>query len=153
MAREEILLTQQKLDEIKAEFEILTTTKRKELADKLDWYRNNAEDEEDPSYYEVLEEKQVLEAKILELENIISRAKLLTAPQNGEVNMGNTVTVETKGKEVEFMIVDKIEADPQNGKFSDESPIGTKLLNKKPGESIEVDTPSGKMKYKVISIS
>lgn len=148
-----LLITKEKKAELEKDLAELVNVKRKEIADKLDWYRDNAEDnDEESAYSEVLEEKELLEHKISELETMLSTAKLITNTSNDKVSIGNTVKIKSDKTEHEYMIVSKVEADPTQNKISNEAPLGKKLLGKKVGDEVEVDSPSGKTVYKILSI-
>lgn len=148
-----LLITKEKKAELEKDLAELVNVKRKEIADRLNWYRDNAEDnDEESAYSEVLEEKDILEIKIAELEDVIANAQIITKQDTNKVSMGNVIKVRCGNEVSEYRLVSHVESDPVEGKISNESPLGKKLVNKKAGDEFEVDTPSGKKKYTIISI-
>ena len=148
-----LYITKEKKKELEKDLKELVNIKRKEIADKLDWYRDNAEDnDEESAYSEVLEEKELLEHQISELENMLTTAKIIEHVSTNKVSIGSCVKIKSGNLEHEYLIVSKVEADPTENKISNESPIGKKLLGKKVGDEFEVDTPAGKKTYKILSI-
>ena len=151
---DKIFITKEKEKELQEEIKVLIDVKRKEIADKLEWYRDNIEDEETHSAFsEVLEEKGLMEEKIREIKEILTEASIIGKVSTDTISIGNKVKIKIGSKEVEYMIVSEIEADPAVAKISNKSPIGSVLLGKTKGDEVEVETPGGKKKYKIIGIS
>jgi transcription elongation factor GreA len=90
-----------------------------------------------------------------ELESLMQNVQVIKPPKsNGQVRLGSTVQLKgTTGKSQQFQIVGTMEADPMNGKISDESPIGKELLGKKEGDQAFIKTPSETAAYRIVSIS
>ena len=147
-----VYLSKDKIAELKKELEELKTVRRKELADKLDWYRKSAE-EGDVQYAEVLMEKENLELEIAKLEDLLAKAQVRKKVKSDSVQVGSTVTVQIGNKKETFTIVEPVEADPVHRKLSDDSPVGKALLGAKVGDIVKVVTPVAKVEYKVIKIS
>ena len=107
---------------------------------------------ENAEYHEARTEQSFNEGRILEIENTFKNAEV--AEQNGGrgVQIGSKVNTKVGDSEKEFVIVGTNEGNPIEGLISCDSPLGQSLLNKEVGETAEVETPKGKMKYKIISI-
>lgn len=145
--------TEEGLEKMKAELEHLKTTKQKELAERLRKAIAFGDLSENFDYHDAKEQQEMLQRRIAELEEEIHEAKVVE--QNGKsdkVQIGATVTVEGSGVQI-FKIVTASEADPLEGKISVESPMGSSLLGKKVGESVECQTPDGRVLCKVLDIS
>lgn len=152
--KKELQLTPKKFKSLNDQLEEMKTIGRKLLADKLDEYRAESNQEDSAAYNEVLEEKESLEREIIELEDMLKDAKVSKRVCNPKsVGVGCKVTVEASGKKHKYEIVSSIESDPEAGKLSDESPLGVALKGKKAGEKAKVNTPQGDIEYKVVSIN
>lgn len=146
-------LTQAGVDELKIEVDSLIT-KRPVIADAIKSARELGDLSENAEYQSVLAEKDRTEARISEVENILANAEIIKKPRgDSKVQLGSVVKLKGDGKAKEFQIVGTVEADPLNGKISDESPIGQALLGKKEGESVEIKTPTDTTAYKIVDIS
>jgi transcription elongation factor GreA len=146
-------LNQESLEKLKKELNYLKTVKRREVAKQLGQAAGFGDITENAAYQEARESKEFLERRILELEKKIEEAVIVKKPQkSNQVQLGSTVLVESPQKRIEFKIVDPEEADPLQGKISYDSPLGKNLLNKTKGSVVEVKTPGGKVKYKIIQI-
>jgi len=142
------------LQKLKEKLEFLKTTKRREIANRIKVAKELGDLSENAEYQDAKDEQAFNEGEILEIENTIKNAVIID--KNGQhniVEVGNSVQVKTTSGEKEFMIVGSNEADPPLGKISNESPIGQALLGKKKGDDVEVETPGGKIKYKILAIS
>ncbi len=150
----EQIITQEGYDKLKAELDYLSTTRRREIADRIERAKELGDLSENAEYSEAKDAQALNETRILEL---TSTLKNVTVVGNGggsdTVAMGSTVTVKCDNKERVFTIVSFNEADPASGKISNESPLGLAFLSRKKGETVEVETPRGIMKYKIIKIS
>ncbi|MCK5358150.1 MAG: GreA/GreB family elongation factor, partial [Elusimicrobiales bacterium] len=94
------------------------------------------------------------EGRVIELKQALKNVTIVKNGQNGgQVAMGSKVKVKVNGEEREYTIVSFNEADPGNGKISNESPLGQAFLDKKSGDNVSVDTPKGTTEYKIISVS
>jgi transcription elongation factor GreA len=108
---------------------------------------------ENAEYDAARSEQGRVETRIAEIEDILQNAAVISGGKTSKVVLGNTVKLKTDGKEVSYIIVGSVEADPLEGKISDVSPIGEALLGKKIGEKVDITTPKGATKYEVVSIS
>lgn len=142
----------QKLEE---ELEYLKTTKRRELAERLNFAIKQGDLSENADYSAAKEEQAFLEGRIRQLEGMLRHVEIITEQSGGEVRLGSRVTV----KEVDgfdddevFTMVGAAEANPLEGKISNESPLGRALLGKHIGDEVEVDAPAGRITFKIVKI-
>ncbi len=147
-------LTQAGVDELKKELQELIAL-RSEIANRIKTAREFGDLSENMEYSSARQEQERNEARISEIEHILSNVQIITAPKNdGKVVLGSTVELKSdSGKKKQFQVVGTVEADPLNGKISDESPIGQALMGKKEGEKIEIKTPAETTSYTIVGIS
>lgn len=138
--------------ELEAELETLKG-RRGEIADKIAEARNYGDLSENADYDTAREDQALVETRIAEIEDILSRAEIIKASNSSRVTVGSTVELKNDGKTVTYTLVGPVEADPLEGKISDESPIGEALMGKKVGESATIMTPKGSMTYDIVKIS
>ena len=154
---EEFLLTQEGYDKIVTEHEELVSVRRKEISEKLKEAISYGDISENAEYDSAKNEQAELEERILKLENMIRKAKIIDEQDmnSDQVRVGLTAKVEdtNSGDQMEFTIVGSTEADPFNGKISNESEVGKNLLGKKLGEVVEIIVPDGTLSYKIVNIS
>lgn len=150
--RKEYQLTLDGKQELQAELEDLKA-RRGEIAEKIATARDFGDLSENAEYSSAKEEQSQVETRIAEIESILLNSSIIEVTNNSEVEVGNTVELKTDGKEATYSVVGSVEADPLEGKISDESPIGQALLGKKVGDTVSIETPKGTMAYKVIKIS
>ncbi len=158
---DQTLVTKEGLKKLKEELENLKTVRRQEVANRLKEAISYGDLSENSEYEEAKNEQAFVEGRILELENKIKNAKIISekksdARRGKEVEIGSTVTVSEKGHgddSARYTIVGSTEADPLEHKISNESPLGKSLLGKHKGDLVEVDAPSGKSKYEIISVA
>jgi transcription elongation factor GreA len=146
-------LTQSGVDELQAEVDILIG-KRAGIADAIKTAREQGDLAENAEYQSARAEQERNESRISEIENILQNVEIIQKPKgDSKVQLGSVVKLKGEGgKAKEFQVVGTVEADPLNGKISDESPIGRALLGKKEGESVEITTPADTTSYKIASI-
>lgn len=151
------LLTYAGLKSLEDELENLKVVKRKEVAAKIKEAREQGDLSENAEYDAAKDEQRDIEARIEELENILKNVEVIVEDEVDldKINVGCIVKVFdiTFDEEMEFRIVGSTEANSLEGKISNESPVGQALLGKKVGETTEVETQAGQMKYKVLEIS
>src|SRR3989344_5795437 len=135
-------LTQEGVDELREELQQLIA-KRSEIAESIKTAREQGDLSENAEYHAAKDEHERNESRILELEGILGSVDIIKKPKgDSKVQLGSTVTLKSEaGKTKEFQVVGTVEADPLNGKISDESPIGRALLGKKEHEEVEIITP------------
>ena len=152
----EIKLSQESLDNYKEELEYLKTTRADEVAEQLKEARSFGDLSENAEYDEAKNEQGKLYSRIAELEEIIKHAVVVTGDTYAadEVSPGCYFVVEDMefGDREEYHFVGSQEADPMDGKISDESPFGKAVLGHKVGEIIEVEAPIGVVKYKIVDM-
>ncbi len=149
-------LTQDGIDDLTKELNGLVA-ERPIVADNIKTAREFGDLSENAEYQTARLEQEKNEARISEVEAILANAEVITAPKptNGKpakVSLGSTVKLEN-GTVKQFQVVGTVEADPLNGKISDESPIGQALLGKKVGDEVEIKTPAETTHYKIVEIS
>lgn len=145
-------LSQEGYEQHKQELEDLKF-KRQEIANRLEEAKALGDLSENQEYISAKEAQAFNEGKILELEQLLREAQVIEKNRKySSVQVGATVEVQGNGKKQPFVIVGSEEADPAQGKISNESPLGKAFLGHKVGESVEVSTPAGQVKYKIISI-
>lgn len=147
-------LTKQGVDELKAELDDLLG-QRGEIAERIKTAREFGDLGENMEYTAARQDQERNESRAAEIEHILQNAKVIVAPKtDSKVVLGSKVKLKSEdGKTKEFQVVGTVEADPLNGKISDESPIGKALLDKKEGEDVEIKTPAETATYKVVDIS
>lgn len=151
--KKEFQMTKDGITKLENELEILNELKPK-IVDRLKQARSQGDLSENADYDASRGELERTEVRVKEIEHILQNVEIITAPRsNGAVKLGSTVALKAAKVEATFKIVGSVEANPGDGKVSDESPIGTALLGKKVGEDVEIQLPSGLMVYKVQSIS
>ncbi len=147
-------LTKQGVEELQAELEELIA-QRAVIADRIKTAREFGDLGENMEYTAARQDQERNENRISEVDHILKNVAVITDPKsNGKVVLGSTVKLRTEdGKTKEFQVVGTVEADPLNGKISDESPIGQALMGKKEGEEVEIKTPAETTLYKIADIS
>ncbi len=146
-------LTKKGVAELEEEHKVLIA-KRSSIAESIKTARELGDLAENAEYQSARQEQERNEKRIAEIEHILENTKLINTPKNDDkVVLGSNVKLaSSNGKNKEFQVVGTVEADPLNGKISDESPIGKALLGKKVGESIEIKTPAETTIYKIAEI-
>ncbi len=152
MSSESIQVTKDGLDKLKAERHFLKTTKRKEIAERLEAAKALGDLSENADYQQAKEDSAWTEGRINLLEDLISRAVIAEAPEAGVVSIGSQVSVSQNGNQRVFTIVGATEANPAEGKISSSSPIGAALIGAHVGEEVVVKTPAGAVNYRVDAI-
>jgi len=147
-----ILLTKDGLAELKQEHDEFVATKRPEAVARLAAARELGDLSENSEYAAAKQDLSFIDGRILELEEILHGAKVVTNHTKSHVDVGSKVTLHINGKKEIFMLVGEWEADPKEKKISHESPLGKALLGKKVGEQVEVEAPAGKVLYKILHI-
>lgn len=149
----EQIISQEGYDKLTEELNLLTTVRRKEIAERIERAKELGDLSENAEYSEAKDAQALNEGRVLELTNTLKNVTVVQGDTlHSSVMMGSIVTVKVDNKEKKYTIVSFNEADPLNGKISNESPIGVSFIGKKKGDSFEVETPRGIMKYKIINI-
>jgi transcription elongation factor GreA len=152
--KKEFRLTKEGVAELEAELKALVA-ERGPIADRIKTAREFGDLSENAEYSAARDEQERVEGRITEVQQILANAKIITKPKgDSKVQLGSTVSLKSDGGQTkEFQVVGTVEADPLNGKISDESPIGTALLGKKVGDVVEIKTPVDTTEYKVVEIN
>lgn len=149
-------LTREGRVKLEAELELLTTVERKGVAERIAAAKELGDISESGEYEDAKKSQAILEGRIRELKSLLSRAETIDDEQasNGEVRVGSQVTVrfDEEGEEETWMIVGSAEANPRQGRISNESPIGSAILGKRSRQKVTVQTPSGVMKLTIVKV-
>ena len=151
-APEPIQLSQSALDRMTTELDELTRVKRREVVARIKSAREHGDLKENAEYHAAREEQSFLEGRVQALEDRLRRAVVVDQAATGRVILGSTIRVETGGDEVTYTIVGSAEADPAAGRLSSVSPVGAALLGAVTGAEVEVRTPRGSVRYRVLSV-
>lgn len=145
-------MTQAGLEKAQVELEALLV-RRKEIVEKIKFAKEQGDLKENAEYHEAKNDMAFNESKILELEDLIRNAEVVSSSINSKfVLLGSTIKVNGKRGEREFLIVGASEANPAEGKISDESPLGQAFMHRSVGEEVEVETPAGMQNYTILEI-
>lgn len=148
-----IYLTPEGETKLRAELAELTGHKREELAQRLRSAIQMGDLSENADYHKAKEDQAFLEGRIQEIEAVLRTAVIVEKKQSDTVTVGSSVTIQEKDYPPEtYHVVGAKEADPRNGKISNESPIGKALMDHKVGDVVETETPDGKIALKILNI-
>jgi transcription elongation factor GreA len=152
----EFKLSAERLEELKNELNYLKTVREKEVADLIKEARSFGDLSENSEYDEAKNEQGKLYSRIAEIENILGNYSIIEEHDvdPNSVRLGSKITVLDVEMAVEetYQVVGSQEADPMNGRISEESPFGKALLGKRIGETVIVEAPAGNIEYKVVDI-
>jgi len=147
------LLTQDGLQKLNDELKELIEKKRPDVIERIREAASHGDLSENADYAQAREEQSFIEGRVLEIEDIIKNAEIITTNSHGStVTIGSTVDVKINGNEKKYTIVGSNEANPKEGKISNESLVGNALLGRKAHEKFKVSAPAGEMDYEIISI-
>ncbi len=151
--KQQYSLTKEGVTELESEHAKLIA-ERGPIAERIKTAREFGDLAENAEYSAARQEQERTESRIAEIENILQNVKIIQKPKgDSKVQLGSTVKLKGNGATKEFQVVGTVEADPMNGKISDESPIGQALLGKKEGDTVEIKTPADTISYKIVDIS
>ena len=138
---------------LKAELAELTGHRREELAQRLRSAIQMGDLSENADYHKAKEDQAFLEGRIQEIEAVLRTAVIVEKRYSDTVTVGSTVTIQEDNFTPEtYDVVGAKEADPRNGKISNESPIGKALMDHKVGDVVETETPDGKISFKILKV-
>ncbi len=138
---------------LKIELAELTGIRREELSQRLRSAIQMGDLSENADYHKAKEDQGFLEGRIQEIEAVLRTAVIIENKHTDYVTVGSHVTVQEEDFDPEtFYVVGGKEADPRNGRISNESPIGSALMNHKVGDEVQAETPGGKIKFKIIKV-
>lgn len=152
---DKIHITKEGYEDLKAELERLLTKERKAISERIKAAKEHGDLSENSEYSDAKEQQSFVEGRIIELEHIIKNAEIIEENHNNceSVDLGCTVHLSTQSTDLKYRIVGSVEANPEKGLISNESPIGKALLGKREGEEVEVSVPAGVTKYKIKKIN
>ena len=157
MPERDVFLTEDGLKKLENELEELKTVRRKEIAERIKQALSFGDISENSEYDQAKNEQAQLEDRISKLENMLRNAKIIDKDDisTDKVGIGSKVLVKDLeyDEEMEYTIVGSAEADPYNGRISNESPVGKALLGRKSGDIVDVVVPDGIIKYQIITIT
>ena len=159
MAAKPTMLTEEGLKNLEEELDFLKSVKRKEIAEKIKVARSFGDLSENSEYDDAKNEQAIMEARITTIEAILKTAVIIdeSNTSNEHVHLTSVVKIEMlkTGKQIDYKIVGSgsNEANPKEGKISDDSPVGRALMEKKVGDVVEVETPGGVVPIKILEIS
>ena len=146
-------LTKERLDELTEELGVLKNTKRLEIAEKLKQAKDYGDLSENSEYTQAREEQAVVETRIFQLEDLLKKAVIIKKSDGtGEVEVGSMVTANKGDKIVSYTIVGAYEAKPEEGRISDQSPLGRAFLGHRVGDSVSINAPAGQITYNITKI-
>ena len=152
----EIILTAEGYRKLQEEIELLSTTRRREVAERIRVAREFGDIAENAEYDAAKNDQAHLEARIAMLEERLKNARVVTKKEikSGEVSVGTKVRLKDMGsnKTVEYHVVGSAEANPAEMKLSNESPVGKAIMGRKKGDVVEVSAPRGALKFKIMEI-
>ncbi len=149
---EPVQLTQVAIDRMTVELDELTRVKRGEVVARIKSAREHGDLKENAEYHAARAEQSFLEGRVQALEDRLRRAVVIEETTTGKAMIGSTVTVEIAGDELRYTLVGSTEADPAAGRLSVVSPVGQALLGATAGADVEVRTPRGPVRYRVVSV-
>ncbi len=157
MPEKDVFLTEDGLKRLEEELDDLKTVRRKEIAEKIKQALSFGDISENSEYDQAKNDQAQLEERIAKLEMMLRNAKIIDEDDitTDVVGIGSKVLVKDLeyDEEMEFIIVGSAEADPYNGKISNESPVGSALLGHMSGDIVEVVVPDGKIEYQILTIA
>ena len=147
-----VLLTQEGLEKLQKELDELRTTRRKEVAERIQYAKAFGDITENAEYEDAKNEQGMLEGRILTLEKMVRNAVIIEEHHDGVVQVGSRVRVRNEFGEEEFTIVGPAEVDVSAGRISMESPVGKALLGHRVGEEVSVQTPGGTRPMTILKV-
>lgn len=154
MTEEKEYLTKEKFAELSKELDHLKKTKRREVADSLEYAKSMGDLSENQEYQEARDMQAGVEERIGKLENILKHAEIMGAHHGDVVTIGSTLVVKKSGGDDKktYQLVGSEEADIVKGKISNHSPIGMAVMGKKKGAKFTISTPKGKAEYEIVDV-
>lgn len=147
-------LSQEKFDELTKELDYLKNTRRKEIAEQLEYARSLGDLSENAEYQEARDLQAATEERIRQIEGSLARVQIIEHNKGNKVTLGSVVTIQKEGEKEDrtYELVGSAEANMLERKISHLSPMGAALMGKKKGDTFEFDTPKGKQKYKIVGV-
>ena len=152
----DVILTPEGYDRLVEELEQMRTVRRQEVADRIREAREFGDISENSEYDDAKNEQAMLEARIAQFEERLRAARVIDSSEvtTDVVSLGSQVRLKdlSHGDSVTYTIVGSAEADPTEGRLSNESPVGRAVMGRKKGEEVDVSTPGGATTMKIVSI-
>lgn len=149
---EELLLTTEGHSKLKAELSLLKGARRKEVIGRIEEALKLGDLKENAEYHDAKDEQGFVEGRILDLEALLARAKVVEKKSGGPVAVGSELVCYMNNKEKSFTIVGAEEADPIKGRISNSSPIAQALFGRQEGDTVQITTPAGVMSCKILRV-
>jgi len=148
------ILTKEGLEKLQKELEILKTIERQKVAQRIQTAKELGDLSENAEYSEAKEQQALNETRVAEIEDTIKNSEIVDSSKVGanKVGVGSTITVKGDGRKKTYIIVGSNEADPLEGKISNESPMAASFLGHKVGDKASVSTPKGDIEYEILEI-
>lgn len=127
-------------------------SRRGDIAEKIAEARDYGDLSENAEYDAAREEQGLVESRIAEIEEVLLNAEIITGGNGSSIGLGSKVELKTGKKTVSYHVVGPVEADPLEGKISNESPIGLALMGKKVGDTATINTPKGDITYEIVNV-
>ncbi len=150
----EVRITEEGYRKLQERLEDLVANRRREVAERIKEAREFGDISENSEYDDAKNEQAMLESEILQIEDQLREAVVVDATQLDStiVQVGSMIDVKTKGGAATFQIVGSAEADPDENRISNESPVGKAMIGRKKGEKVDVVTPGGSVRYEIVAI-
>jgi transcription elongation factor GreA len=152
----EVIMTPEGYAQLKERLDLLSTTKRREVAERIKHAREFGDITENSEYDDAKNEQAMLEQEIAKLEERLANARVIEAGEisTDVVGIGTVVRLRDidANETIEYTIVGSAEANPAERRLSNESPVGKAIIGRKKGETVEVAAPRGKLKFKIMDI-
>ena len=156
MAEMKYKMSRERYDEIAKELEYLQTVREKEVAEQIKEARSYGDLSENSEYDEAKTEQGKLYSKIAEYKNLLENAEIVEkTARSGSIGIGSRIKVLDIefNEEAEYQIVGSQEANPSQGRISDDSPFGRGLMGHKAGETVSVEAPAGELQFKILKVT
>lgn len=147
-------LTPQGLEDLKNELENLKNFKIPDIANRIDEAKQHGDLSENAEYHQAKEEMAWAQGRRQDVEYLIDHSEVMIAPTQKQlvIGVGSTIIVKTNNKTKTYTIVGPQEADPLQGKISNESPLGMSFIGHKTGDELSINTPAGKQIYEILEL-
>jgi transcription elongation factor GreA len=151
---DKIILTHSGIAELEQELEELTNVQMPKIVARIANAREQGDLSENADYHSARDEQDILQARINDIQDILSKAEIAEKGNAGEISLGSIVKLEMigKGKKFTYTISGEYESDPAEGKISIESPVGKALKGKSKGDKVSVSVPAGEIEYKILEV-
>lgn len=145
------ILTKEGLDKLQKELEILKTVERQKVAERIQTAKELGDLSENAEYSEAKEQQALNENRVAEIEDVIKNSEVVDSGSTGSdrITIGSIITANNGKEDRIFIIVGSNEADPLEGKISNESPMAVSFMGRKVGDKVSVMTPKGTIEYKI----